>query len=416
MLRAVNRVLLYGHPIDSESVFGPELLPPDRAMARRVALTTLRTLGRADHVINRFAKRDPPIVARNILRVALAEIFACQIKPHAAVDLAVRLFKVDRRLQGLSGFANAVLRSAVRGEGEALWNSAGPLQLPDWIAKPVGESFGIEALRQMEAAHEKQPPLDITPKNASETRNLAGALDARQLPGGTLRLQERGQVAELVGFDAGKWWVQDWASALPIRLLGNLHDSTVLDLCSAPGGKAMQCIAAGAKVTALDRSPKRLKILRDNLRRTKLAATTSCCDALEWQSKEKFDVVVVDAPCTATGTIRRHPDLPHRNRHSGHINQLTAGQKQLVEVAFNSVKPGGRVLYSVCSLLPSEGEQVIAWAKQRFNASAVEIDFDSLSLSPNWKPALGGVRTRPDYWPEIGGMDGFYTAILLYHG
>ena len=210
--------------------------------------------------------------------------------------------------------------------------------------------------------------------------------------------------------------MQDFASSLAVRLLGNLHGKRVLDLCAAPGGKTLQCSASGAEVTALDRSKKRLDILRANLARTGLSAKTVHCDALDWVTCEQFDVVIVDAPCSATGTVRRHPDLPYRRQASGWLRKLNNTQRQLVERAFSLVKPEGTVLYCVCSMLPEEGELVAGWAKETFDAESASVNCGGIGALPNWQASVGGIRTRPDYWQDKGGMDGFYAAALIRLG
>ncbi len=412
-LRAVNHVLINGGLLDFDAFQAGELSSADRAMARRIALAALRHVGRADCVLSKMMARNPPIRARNILRLALAEIFVCGTKPHAGVDMAVRLISSDRRHFRLKGFVNAVLRKSVGAEGRLVWKEAEPTRLPGWIAGPVADSDGLDALRRIESAHEADPPLDLTPKRASEAESMAETLGAELLPNGSLRLSQPGRVKYLHGFSSGAWWVQDFASSLAVRLLGNLHGRTVLDLCAAPGGKTLQCSASGGEITALDRSRKRLDILRANLMRTGLHAKTIHCDALDWESCEQFDAVIVDAPCSATGTIRRHPDLPCRKQNDGWAETMYRTQRRLLEKAFSHARPDGRILYCVCSLLPQEGEHVVRWAKGRFDAKAVKVNCAAIGACPSWQTPEGGLRTRPDYWPGRGGMDGFYAAALV---
>ena len=233
------------------------------------------------------------------------------------------------------------------------------------------------------------------------------------LPTGSLRLPGRAQVSALPGYAEGAWWVQDAAAAVPVRLFGDLAGRTALDLCAAPGGKTLQLAAAGAAVTALDASEARLRRLRENLGRTGLAAEVVAADALAWEPGRRFDAVLVDAPCSATGTIRRHPDLPYL-RTGRELGPLVALQAALLRRAWDWVAPGGRLVYCVCSLLPAEGEEQVA----RFLAAMPDARVGGAgrgrarAWSPGWIDAAGGLRLRPDFWPERGGMDGFYAVCL----
>jgi 16S rRNA (cytosine967-C5)-methyltransferase len=232
------------------------------------------------------------------------------------------------------------------------------------------------------------------------------------LPTGSLRLARPGQISALPGFAEGAWWVQDAAAALPARMLGEVAGREVLDLCAAPGGKTLQLAAAGARVTALDASEPRLGRLRENLARTGLGAEIVVADALAWQPGRQFDAILVDAPCSATGTIRRHPDLPHIRRPTD-LAALTELQARLLARAWHWLAPGGRIVFCTCSLLPAEGEdQVARFLAAHADASVVRPDPTALGIAPGWIDAAGGLRLRPDYWPERGGMDGFHATAL----
>ena len=253
-------------------------------------------------------------------------------------------------------------------------------------------------------------------KRPSEVGDWAAALGAEVLPTGSLRLPVRAQVSALAGYAEGAWWVQDAAAAVPVRLFGALAGRTALDLCAAPGGKTLQLAAEGAAVTALDASEARLRRLRENLGRTGLAAEIVAADALAWEPGRRFDAVLVDAPCSATGTIRRHPDLPYL-RSGREFGPLVTLQASLLRRAWDWVAPGGRLVYCVCSLLPVEGEEQVA----RFlgdipEARVVVPDAAALGVEPGWIDAAGGLWLRPDYWPERGGMDGFYAVSLAKPG
>jgi 16S rRNA (cytosine967-C5)-methyltransferase len=258
-------------------------------------------------------------------------------------------------------------------------------------------------------AHRRGAPLDLTPKRPAEAEAWVAALGPERLPTGSLRLPGRAQVTAQPGNADGAGWVQDAAAALPVRLFGPLSGRTALDVCAAPGGKLLQLAAAGAATTALDASEPRVGRLRANLARTGLTADVVVADALVWEPGRRFDAVLVDAPCTATGTIRRHPDLPYL-RSGREVPALVALQAALIARAWDWVAPGGRLVYCVCSLLPAEGEaQAARFAADHPEAQAIPPDAAALGLDPAWIDPDGGLRLRPDFWPERGGMDGFYA-------
>ena len=398
----------------SDTTLSQELLSElDRSRALFLARTTLRWQGRCDQVLDRLIARRPHPAGLSILRLAVAEIHALGAVPELVADQAVRLIKDRGTTRHLAALANAVLRKAAGDTGARLWANAHPGRLPEWIGSPVAEAHGDEVRRRMEAAHERTPPLDITPANEFASRQIRTELDVIQLASGSLRLAGRARVSELPGYGSGNWWVQDAAAAIPVKLLGQLSGLDVLDLCAAPGGKTMQCAAGGANVVAVDISEPRLVRLRENLRRTGLEAKVVCADVLDWNPGRQFDVVVADAPCTATGTIRRNPDLPFVKTGSGrHVRDLEQLQVSLLRRAAALTRPGGRILYCVCSLLPSEGEAVVARAIAEPGLELMPVDCRDFGLEPGWRASDGGIRTRPDHLPDLGGMDGFYAAVL----
>ncbi len=385
----------------------------ERARALFLARTALRWQGRCDQVLDSLIARRPHPAGFTVLRLAVAEIHALGAVPELVADQAVRLIKDRRSTQHLSALANAVLRKAAGNTGARLWADAQPGRLPEWIGAPVAEAHGDEVRRRIEIAHERTPPLDITPVNEHGIGQIRTELDAIQLASGSLRLPGRARVSELPGYGSGKWWVQDAAAAIPVKLLGTLSGLDVLDLCAAPGGKTMQCAAGGGNVTAVDMSESRLVRLRENLLRTGLEAEVVCADALDWSPGRQFDAVIADAPCTATGTIRRNPDLPFiKAGGEQHVRDLERLQKSLLRRAVAFTKPGGRILYCVCSLLPSEGEAVVARVVQEIGLEMKPIDCRRFGLEPDWRAPDGGIRTRPDHLPDLGGMDGFYATVL----
>ena len=410
-LALVQAVLAEGRLLSESGPLTAALPPAERARAERLAATVLRHLGRADAVLAPHLAKSPPLRARNVLRLAAAEICADGVPPHAAVDAAVRLMRGHRKTARLAGLANAVLRKVAE-DGPAAWAAAPPDKLPNWLRKSLVAAWGRPAVAAMEAAHAAGAPLDITPMDAVGAASLAEALAAELLPTGSLRLTAPGQVSALPGFAEGTWWVQDAAAAVPARCLGEVAGRRVLDLCAAPGGKTMQLAAAGARVAALDISGLRMARVAENLARTGLAADLVTADALEWQPEAPFDAILLDAPCSATGTIRRHPDLPHAKTAEG-IAPLTALQAALIDRAAGWLAPGGRLVYCTCSLLPEEGEGQIADALVRHpGLRQMPLDPAALGLDPGMGTAAGGLRLRPDHWAARGGLDGFYIARL----
>lgn len=370
----------------------------DRARAQRLATAVLRTLEPADKVLKPLLRKAPPLAVLNILRLAVVEL-AGGAAPHGVVNEAVSLTRSGRKTGHLSGLVNAVLRQVP--EGPALT----PVQkLPRWLRQPLVHTYGREVVTAIEAVQATAPPMDLT------LRADALAPEGEVLPTGSLRLADRGQVSTLPGYEAGGWWVQDAAAALAAPLLGDVTGLRVLDLCAAPGGKTMQLAAAGAKVTALDISASRMARVAENLTRTGLAAQCVVADALQWAPDAPFDAILLDAPCSATGTIRRHPDLPFV-KDGSEIAGLVDLQAQLLDRALGWLRPGGRLVYCTCSLLPEEGEGQLAAALARH--PGLRVVAPALpGIEPAWITEQGGLRLRPDYWADKGGMDGFFMACL----
>ena len=383
------------------------LEPGERARAQSIANSVLRNLDPIDTVLDQFLQKSPPFKVRNILRVATNEMVIDGIAPHAAVDAAVRLVRESPKTSHMKGLTNAVARR-VSEHGAEIWAEMDPQPLPSWIAKPVGRAFGEQAVHDIEAAHAKIPPLDITV--TADAEKWAETLAADLLPTGSLRLTTPGQITNLPGYSEGAWWIQDAAAAIPARLLGDIADKQVLDLCAAPGGKTMQLAAAGAEVTAVDVSEPRLKRVRANLKRTGLSADIIAKDVLKWTPSQKYDAILLDAPCSATGTIRRHPDLPFAK--DGELGGLLRMQQRMLLNAYKWLKPGGKLVYCTCSLLSSEGAgQIQAFLAATPDAKMLPVA-DQIALPTEFIGKDGGLRTRPDMWPDIGGLDGFYAAVI----
>ncbi len=376
----------------------------DRARAQRLALSVLRSLERVDKILAKHLRKAPALHVRNALRLGTVEL--CDGgAAHGVVNDVVTLVGRHRRHGQLKGLVNAVLRK-VAADGPTEWAKLRTPRLPKWLRAPLQQAWGNEAMHAIEAAHYAGAPLDLTPKPGAD---LSG-LDGDWLPSGSFRLRDAGQVSTLAGYAAGDWWVQDAAAAIPALLVNAQAGEAVLDLCAAPGGKTMQLAAAGADVTAVDVSEKRLARLRENLARTGLSATLIQSDALEVAGQ--FDAVLLDAPCSATGTIRRHPDLPHA-KDGAAFGELIELQAQMLAHAWSLVKPGGRLVYCTCSLLPDEGECQVEDALEMFPDMTIGTGLNALKgLEPDWITEEGGLRLRPDFWADRGGMDGFYMAEL----
>jgi 16S rRNA (cytosine967-C5)-methyltransferase len=376
------------------------LAPRDRSAAHRIAAAVLRRAGSLDAALKPYLRREPPEAVRHALRAGAAELLLLGTPPHAAVGSAVAL--VPRPFAGL---VNAVLRRVAEAGPAALDGlDAGRLDTPPWLWSSWQAAHGAEAARAIAAAHRTEAPLDLT--LAPGAAMLEGGA---ALPTGTVRLPAGTRVTELPGFAEGAFWVQDAAAALPARLLGTRPGENVADLCAAPGGKTAQLAAAGARVAAVERDPKRAARLRENMARLRLSAEVVEADATTWDGGgARFDAVLLDAPCTATGTIRRHPDVPFLKQ-ARDVAPLAALQAELLAGAARLLRPGGRLVFATCSLQAEEGEAHLA------TAAALGLLPDPVRPEevPELEAALtpaGALRTRPDLWAERGGMDGFFIA------
>ena len=383
-----------------------KLPPDDRARAQRLAMDTLRGMERADRLLQKHLSKYPPLTVRNALRVGTVEL--CQGgAAHGVVNAMVELVATHKKLGHLKGLTNAVLRK-IAAEGPEAWAALRAPRLPKWLRGPLTEAWGPDAMTGIEAAHFAGAPLDLTAKRDPES--LAVAVGGTVLPTGSVRVADAGQVTTMPGFAEGDWWVQDAAAALPVKILAPQKGEAVLDLCAAPGGKTMQLAAAGAQVTAVDNSKQRMQRVRENLARVHLPAKVVVVDARRFEGT--FDAVLLDAPCSATGTIRRHPDLPHA-KDGSEFGDLIELQSEMIDHAWSLLNPGGRLIFCTCSLLPDEGEVQVDEALERH--ADMRVDRDALAVpgvDPAWTTQEGGLRLRPDYWPELGGMDGFYIACL----
>lgn len=379
-----------------------DLPPQDRARAQRLATEALRWAGRSDRLLSPHLRLKPEDEVMNLLRIALYEIHVEGTAAHGPVNAAVALAPKSK-----AGLVNAVLRSVLR--RATPWDELPLPTLPKWLRKRLIAAWGKEAVTRMEAVHVAPVPLDLTLRGSADD-GWAARLGARRLPTGSLRLDSHGQVSSIPGYETGAWWVQDAAAAIPARLLHAKPGERVLDLCAAPGGKTMQLAAAGADVTSLDASKARMERLSENMSRTGLSAQIVIADALEWVPDKSFDAILLDAPCSATGTLRRHPDLAYAKT-GDELPALADLQSSLIDRAFGWLAPGGRMVFCTCSLLPEEGEEQLSAALARHSDMRL-LEPVSEGLDAAWRAPQGGLRIRPDHWAHMGGIDGFFIALV----
>jgi 16S rRNA (cytosine967-C5)-methyltransferase len=393
----------------------------DRALTRRIVATVLRRLGTLRRLISdlldRGLPKDRPLVESALL-IGAAQLLFLDVPRHAAVDLSVRLVQGDPRSARYAGLVNAVMRRIARGEIPPLAGYE-PLHLdtPEWLFARWVKAYGAERAQAIAAAHRMEPPLDITVK--SDPDLWAERLGGRRMPTGSVRLASPGQISMLPGYAEGEWWVQDAAASLPALLFGDVRGRTVADLCAAPGGKTAQLATAGARVMAVDQSETRMARLKENLARTGLCVETAVADAVEWSpdpAAAAFDAVLIDAPCTSTGTIRRHPDIPWRKA-PGDIVALSSLQRRLLARAIDLTRSGGTVVYCTCSLEPEEGEEIVsALAEQDGRVRRKPITVAEFPALAEFITPLGELRTLPCAWPDpdprMHGLDGFFAARL----
>ena len=397
------------------------LQPRDRALARAIAATVLRRQGELEHVLKAFLERPLPANQGRlwpILLTGAAQLVCLGTPPHAVVDLAVEATRRDRGARRFAKLVNAVLRRvAERGPELIKREDATRLNIPDWLWRRWSESYGPVLAHHIAQASLREAALDISIKAGGDsTAAWAERLGGRALATGSVRLTHHGRIEDLPGYVEGAWWVQDAAAALVAAATGDVAGKSVADLCAAPGGKTAALAAAGAKVTAVDVSAARLARLTENLARLRLAADVIEADAATWSPGRTFDVVVLDAPCTATGTIRRHPDILRLKR-AQDVARMAQLQRAMLAHAATLVGPSGLVVYSTCSLEPEEGViQIANFLKERTDFERLPIATAAIGAEPEWITAQGELRTLPCHLqqepPELSGLDGFYVGRL----
>lgn len=388
----------------------------DRALMRRLTATVLRRLGTLRHLLGGLLDKGFPTDAprtETILLVGAAQILWLDVPDHAAVDLSVRLAQADRRAARYAGLINAVLRRVAQARDSALTDNE-PRDTPAWLLARWKKNYGSEVAKAIAEANGHEPALDLSVKKDAQV--WAEHVHGRVMPTGTVRTLAHGAITLLPGFAEGAWWVQDAAASIPAQLFGDVSGQTICDLCAAPGGKTAQLAARGATVTAIDRSPARLMRLTENFTRLGLTVETIAADALEWKPERQFDGLLLDAPCTSTGTIRRHPDVPWLKSEAD-LGVLTSLQQRLLDRAVDLTRPGGTLVYCVCSLEPEEGEaQIAALLARDPRVTRTPILPAEVFGHAEFITAEGALRTLPQYLPDPdplwSGLDGFYAARL----
>jgi len=389
----------------------------DRALARSIVIVSLRRLGTLRAALARFLERGLPKKAEaleHILVVAAAQILFMDAPDHSAVDLAVHAARADQRCAPFAGLVNAVLRNVAREKQKLIEPDDPFLDMPQWLAARWRKTWGEDVAARMALMMRCEPTLDLTVRG--DPAEWAQKLDGVLLPTGSVRLRARTPIEDLPGYADGAWWVQDAAAAIPARLLVPGPGMRIADLCAAPGGKAAQLAAAGAQVVALDRSAERLRRLAANLQRLRLSAEIQVGDALAYEAAP-FDAILLDAPCTATGTIRRHPDVAWTKR-GGDVAALAGVQAKMLDRACALLKPGGRLVYCTCSLEPEEGPaQIAALLRRNPDMARLPVNASEVGGLSELVTAEGDVRTLPTALsnedPRLAGLDGFFAARLI---
>ena len=419
-LELIGAVLRRKRPLDDaieESAAMHQLAGRDRAFARLLVATVLRRLGQIDALIAQCLNvplAPRAMLVQDILRLGVAQLLFLRTPPHAAVATSVDLAQ-SRGFVSHKGLVNAVLRRlSIEGPERIETQDAPRLNTPDWLWQSWSRAYGEPTARAVATAHLKEAPLDLSLRNDAET--WGAALEGVLLPTGTLRRAAGGALATLPGYAEGAWWVQDAAAALPARLFGDVADRDVIDLCAAPGGKTAQLATAGARVTAVDRSARRLERLVANLKRLDLAVEAVGADALSWRPPRPAQAVLLDAPCSTTGAIRRHPDVPHLKSPED-VARLSMVQENLLLAAIDMLRPGGMLVYCTCSLESEEGpERIESLLHSGAPVARIGIEADEIGAEPEWITPEGDLRTLPCHFHAYDGIDGFYCARLVKLG
>ncbi len=426
----INSTLQSRRPFDeafNQHIRIDKLSSMDRKLAFNIIITTLRFLGQIDDIISQCLTTNLPHrgrFARTILRIGVCQLINLDIPAHAVVNTSVNLAK-QKKQDAYKKLINAILRRVARERGELMKaHDVAKLTTPEWLWNSWLNAYGEETTRKIAESHLKIPPLDLWAK--SDANIWAKKLGGQLLPTGGIRLNGSEGLSELEGFKDGSWWVQDAAASLPVQLFGkNLKGKVIADICAAPGGKTAQLIAAGAKVIAIDKSEKRLKKMTENLERLSFFPDVICSDALLWRPQKLLDGVLVDAPCSATGIIRRHPDVKYLKNIKS-ITQARETQLRLLEAATTMIKSDGQIVFSTCSLQPEEGHNLVnTFLSEHPNWKRKEFQSSDLKNCTEFITSAGDIRTLPFHLSTDrssinpkknipkGGMDGFFSTCLI---
>jgi 16S rRNA (cytosine967-C5)-methyltransferase len=385
------------------------LQPRDRAFAQTLVMQVLRRGGEIDAILAQFMQKPLDLkldAVRQALRLGVVQLLWLDTPPHAAIATTVDLVKALKQLK-LAGLTNAVLRRVAEQKESLKAEANGRLNTPEWLWNSWVDTYGIDTAKSIAQAHTQEPPLDLTVRD--HPQEWAERLQGECVGPQSVR-RETGDVMSVPGYDEGAWWVQDVAATLPALLFGDVRDKRVYDLCAAPGGKTAQLASAGAQVLAVDRSAKRLVRLKENMQRLGLQVDVQSGDLLRWQPESQADAILLDVPCSATGTIRRHPDILY-HRTPEDVAKTTELQREMLDRAAQWLKPAGQLVYCVCSLQPEEGEaQITAFLARNPQWQLKPVDAAALSIPAQWVRE-GVLRTLPHYLPQ--GMDGFFAACLV---
>lgn len=412
-LRAIKeRGLFIDVALELQRDYTQRLNPQDRSFARWIVATVVRHEKRLEHILSRFWRKPPPDHIRLILCSGLAQLLLGNNPSHAVVSETVSLCGKDD--DAYRGLVNGILRNALREDISDFHQLDPALEYPSWMVRDWERTFGAETAKKIMIESLKEADMDLS-FSRNEKEAILHLKKARPLPGGGARLKDhKGRVSRLKGFREGLFWIQDAAAQIPVKLMGDVAGKTVLDLCAAPGGKSLQLASKGAQVTALDLKELRMQRLQDNFERMKLDVEIVICDALEYEPEHQFDIVLVDPPCSATGTLRRHPEVLWQTKKKEDIAELNALQSSMLQKASSFVADQGILTYATCSLQYNEGPKVIQdflaqnpnWESVNLQEKASELKIDKALCDEGW------IYLHPALWEKIGGMDGFFISIL----
>ena len=416
-LHLLTKVIDEGEPLEYllDRKVLDELPPNDRSLARAITSTTLRRRFQIEKILSGYmqkplGRRGGP--AMHLLRLGIAQILFLDVADHAAVSTTMEIAKSDHKAKHFSKLINGVLRTIGR-EKDDILAALDPVDiLPEWLRKTWVKAYGHKTVQNMAAALCHEPYLDIATK--TDAKKWAETLEGVALPTGSVRLKSRGAVPNLSGFAEGEWWVQDTAASLAPSLLGDVNGKTVADLCAAPGGKTAYLASRGALVTAVDSSAPRLEKLNENLERLKLKADCITSDVTTWKPEQLFDAILLDAPCSATGIIRKHPDILSLKAEQ-QVAQMATLQRKILKASVAFLKPGGTLVFCTCSLQPEEGEAILDYIEaENLPLKLSPIGADEIGAGAQLIQENGTIRTLPHYLehtdPVLSGIDGFFMA------